>query len=74
MTAINSITFSFFMIFSFEIEIVNVDGWNRPHEKVECVVPISKCGERGLVEERLFRCAKRQVRLLPWVQKVEMKN
>jgi len=32
MTAINNITFSFFMIFSFAIEIVIVDGWNHPHE------------------------------------------
>lgn len=32
MTALNNITFSFFTIFYFEIEIVIVDGWNHPHE------------------------------------------
>jgi hypothetical protein len=74
MTAINNITFSFFMIFSF---------WNRNsycltdetiRMKDLLVVRISKYEERELEEVRLFLRDKLLKRLFHRSQKVEMKD
>jgi len=54
MTAINNITFSFFMIFSFEIEIVIVLRMEPSARRASMFDRISKCAEREFVEERLF--------------------
>jgi hypothetical protein len=54
MTAINNITFSFFMIFSFEIEIVSVLRMEPSARRAPVFDRISKCAEREFVEERLF--------------------
>jgi hypothetical protein len=75
MTAIKNTTLNFFMIFLLCIwKELLCGGWNIRAKKLVGLAAASRCGERALGEERLFRRAKRLARLFYGWQKAKRKD